>query len=71
MYTKEQLLDPQNFTKADLVNLILHMQNADRRIFAATLLGSMIQNDDMTGDVRELIKSAIDIADRLIDELDP
>ncbi len=65
IYTKSQL---ESLPRTNLVDLIMIMQESDRRIFAATILGSMIQTDP-TSPMNMIITEAIAAADALIEEL--
>lgn len=71
MYRRDDLMNPELFSKIDLVDMILQLQQSDRRIFSATVLGSMIQSRlGLSSDPRELVDEAIGLADRLIERLE-
>lgn len=65
IYNKQQL---ESLPRHQLVDLLLIMQESDRRIFAATILGSLIQTDSSTP-MNMLVTEAISAADLLIEEL--
>lgn len=68
IYSREQLQDMKLFPRNSLIDLIMIMQESDRRIFAATILGSMLQSDPLSP-MNLLITEAVATADLLIEEL--
>lgn len=71
MYTKDDLMNPKVFTRGQLVELVMSMQYTDRRIFSATVLGSLLQTSSgVRLNDQQLVDSAVDFADLLIETLD-